>query len=152
METKTILQKKHVVLVPCLLRPKKKKPQTAPQRERLSAFLETGRLYHPLCRQAFVEQVAIGYYAYEQQVEFRTWALAAAYAGAFGANAVERADFSYTMAVWQLSQRVGYGLEQTVVNGPTGRQQNIAKEMMDLTDINLWTRQGVAQWLSSIGY
>lgn len=152
MDTETILNKKHVVLVPCLLRPKTKKPQAEPRPERLSAFLETGRLYHPLCRQAFVEQVSIGYYAYERRAEYRTCALAAAYAGAFGANAVEQPDFSYTMAVWRLSQRLGFVLEHTLVRGPTGRQQNLVKEMIDLTDVNFWTRHGIAEWLRIIGY
>jgi len=152
MNTETQLKTKHIVLVPCYLRPIQKVPIVSTSGERLSTFLAIGRTYHPLCRQTFVEQVSRGYYAYEKWVEYCTCALAAAYAGAFGPLSIERPEFSYTMAVWQLSRRLGFALEQTVVTGPTGRRQNLAKEMIDLIDANYWTRQGVAEWLRSIGY
>ena len=35
--------------------------------QRLSTFLRIGRLYHPLCRNTFIERVQIGYYAYERR-------------------------------------------------------------------------------------
>lgn len=152
IDTKTHSTTKHIVLVPCYLRPIRKTPIVVPSGERLSTFLALGRTYHPLCRQAFVAQVIRGYYAYERRIEYRTCALAAAYAGAFGPLSIERPEFSYTMAIWQLSRRVGFALEQTVVVGPTGRKQNLAKEMIDLIDTNYWTRHGVAEWLRSIGY
>lgn len=118
---------------------------------RLSDLILVGRTYHPLCRQAFVEKVQIGYYAYERREEWRTCTLAAAYAGAFGPDSIQRPDFSYTMAVWRLSQRLGYDIGKLQVVGPTGRHNSLANEMIELTDVNLWTRAGVAEWVSSIG-
>lgn len=118
----------------------------------LSNFLRIGRLYHPLCRHAFVEKVQIGYYAYERHEEWRTCALAAAYAGAFGPQSIERPDFSYSMAIWRLSQRVGFDIGKCEVIGPTGRHNNLADEMIRLVDENLWTRAGVAEWVASLGY
>ena len=95
--------------------------------------------------------VAITYCVYEQRLEWRTCTLAAAYAGAFGPQSIERPEFSYTMAVWQLSQKVGYDIGKTIVTGPTGRQNNLDDEMIKLTDVNLWTRAGVADWLHYTG-
>lgn len=115
----------------------------------LADFLEIGRRYHPLCRHAFVEKVQLGYYAYEQREEWRTCALAAAYAGAFGARSVERPSFSYSQAVWELSQKVGLDIGITRIVGPTGRKNNVADEMIALTDKNLWTRAGIAKWLQT---
>ncbi len=125
-------------------------PQT--QTATLSNFLRIGRLYHPLCRNSFVERVQIGYYYYERREEWRTCALAAAYAGAFGPQAIERPDFSYSMAVWRLSQRVGFDISQQQVVGPTGRHNTLADEMIQLVDDNLWTRAGVADWVESLGF
>lgn len=118
----------------------------------LSNFLRIGRLYHPLCRNTFVERVQIGYYAYERREEWRTCALAAAYAGAFGPQSIEKPEFSYTMAIWRLSQLVGFDIGQHQVIGPTGRRNNVADEMIRLVDENLWTRAGVAEWLVSLGF
>ena len=118
---------------------------------RLSHYLFTGRLHHPLCRNAFVERVQIGYYAYERREEWRTCALAAAYAGCFGPQSIEKPEFSYSMAIWRLSQRVGFDIGQRQVVGPTGRRNNLADEMIKLVDENLWTRAGVAEWLASLG-
>ncbi|MCA9326755.1 hypothetical protein KC976_04120 [Candidatus Saccharibacteria bacterium] len=118
---------------------------------RLSHYLQNGRLYHPLCRNAFVEHVQIGYYAYERREEWRTCALAAAYAGCFGPQSIEKPEFSYSMAIWRLSQRVGFDIGERQVVGPTGRHNNLADEMIKLVDENLWTRAGVAEWLTSIG-
>ena len=125
--------------------------QSQTSTETLSNFLRLGRLYHPLCRNAFVERVQIGYYAYERREEWRTCALAAAYAGAFGPQSIERPDFSYSMAIWRLSQRVGYDIGARQVIGPTGRHNNLADEMIRLVDENLWTRAGVADWVESLG-
>lgn len=119
--------------------------------QKLSAFLRIGRLYHPLCRNAFVERVQIGYYAYERREEWRICALAAAYAGAFGPQSIEKPEFSYSMAVWRLSQRVGFDIGKRQLVGPTGRRNNVADEMVKLVDVNLWTRAGVAEWLASMG-
>ena len=114
---------------------------------KLAAFLAIGRTYHPLCRQAFVEKVQLGHYAYERRDEWRTCALAAAYAGAFGPQAIERPEFSYSQAIWQLNRQVGYNLDQLWVVGPTGRTATVYDEMVLLTDANYWTRRGVAEWL-----
>lgn len=129
-------------------------PPNEPQikTDSLSNFLRIGRLYHPLCRNAFVERVQYGYYAYERREEWRTCALAAAYAGAFGPQSIERPDFSYSMAIWRLSQRIGFDIGQQQVTGPTGRRNNLANEMIKLVDDNLWTRAGVAEWVASLGY
>lgn len=126
--------------------------ETKPQCDTLSNFLRIGRTYHPLCRNAFVERVQYGYYAYERREEWRTCALAAAYAGAFGSDSVERPDFSYSMAVWRLSQRLGYDISKRQVVGPTGRRNNLADEMIQLVDDNMWTREGVADWVESLGF
>lgn len=117
----------------------------------LSHYLTIGRTYHPLCRHAFVEKRVIGYYQYERRVAFRTCAMAAAYAGAFGPTSIERPEFSYSMAIWRLSQHVGYDMEDLCVYGPTGRYQSVAKEMIALVDNDFWTREGVAEWLASLG-
>lgn len=129
------------------LPPNKPQIQTAA----LSTFLRIGRLYHPLCRNSFVERVQIGYYFYERREEWRTCALAATYAGAFGPQSIERPDFSYSMAIWRLSQRVGFDIGQQQIVGPTGRHTNLADEMIQLVDENLWTRAGVADWVESLG-
>lgn len=127
-------------------------PQAQPyvQVNTLSNFLRIGRLYHPLCRNTFVERVQIGYYAYERREEWRTCALAAAYAGAFGPQSIEKPEFSYTMSIWRLSQLVGFDIGQRQVMGPTGRRNNLADEMIRLVDENLWNRAGVADWLASL--
>jgi hypothetical protein len=127
-------------------------PNETTQTETLSNFLRIGRLYHPPCRNNFVERVQMGYYAYERREEWRTCALAAAYAGAFGPQSIERPDFSYSMAIWRLSQRVGFDIGQRQVIGPTGRHNNLADEIIKLVDENLWTRAGVADWISGLGY
>lgn len=119
--------------------------------DRLSNLLRLGRLYHPLCRNAFVERVQIGYYSYERREEWRTCALAAAYAGAFDPQSIERPDFSYSQAIWRLSQRVGFAIDRFRVIGPTGRRNTLDREMIQLVDANLWTRDGVADWLASLG-
>lgn len=113
----------------------------------LATFLAIGRTYHPLCRNAFVEKVQHGNYAYERCDEWRTCAVAAAYAGAFGSQSVERPEFSYSMAVWRLNQRVGYNLDQLWIVGPTGRKSTIYDEMILLTDTNLWATDGLVEWL-----
>lgn len=125
-------------------------PSPAPQR-RLSDLLEAGRQLHPLCRNAFVERVEMGFYAYEKRTEWRTCALAAIYAALFGAASIQRPDFSYTQAVWRVSQRVGWGIGERMVVGPTGRRNNVADEMIKLIDENLWSRATVAEWLASEG-
>jgi hypothetical protein len=125
-------------------------PETRPG-QTLSDFLRTGRLHHPLCRNTFVERVQIGYYAYERREEWRTCALAAAYAGAFGPQSIEQPEFSYSMAVWRLSQLVGFDIGTHRVNSPGGRRGGVAEEMVKLVDVNLWTRAGVADWLASMG-
>ncbi len=117
----------------------------------LSYYLRIGRAYHALCRGTFVQRVQRGYYAYERREEWQTCALAAAYAGAFGPQSIEKPEFSYTMAIWQLSQLVGFDIGQHQVTGPTGRRGSVAEEMIKLVDENLWTRAGVAEWLASIG-
>lgn len=117
----------------------------------MSELLMIGRQYHPLCRGSFVEKVAVGYYAYERRTEWRTCALAAMYAGAFGAASIEKPDFSYTQALWRLSQLVGFKIGDCGVVGPTGRRNNLADEMVKLVDENLWSRAGVAEWLASEG-
>ena len=125
-------------------------PASEPQPQPLHELPRLRRLYHPLCRNSFVECVQIGYYAYERRNEWRTCALAAAYAGAFGPQSIERPEFSYSMAVWQLSQRIGFDIGQRQVIGPTGRHNNLADEMIKLVDENLWTRAGVADWLETL--
>lgn len=97
-----------------------------------------------------MKQVVTGYYHYERKVRLQTCAVAAAYAGAFGPESITGAQFSYSMACWRLSQRVGYDIAQRIVTGPTGRRNNVAHEMTQLVDENWWTREGVAEWLRSL--
>lgn len=114
----------------------------------LAGYLLVGRTYHDRASVgSFVDKVQLGYYAYDRREEWRTCALAATYAGAFGPQAIERDGFSYSQAVWQLSDLVGHDLNELYVFGPTGRVSAVMDEMILLTDANLWTRLGVAHWL-----
>ena len=124
--------------------------RSQPKTNTLAYYLERGRHMHPLCRDSFIERVELGYYHYERRTEWRTCALAAAYAGAFGSDSIERPEFSYSMAIWQLSQKLGVDLRTTQVYGPTGRCQPVVDEMIQLIDEDGWTRAGVAQWLQSL--
>ena len=125
-------------------------PRKQIQTNTLSNYLDQGQHMHPLCRHSFIERIELGYYHYERRTEWRTCALAAAYAGAFGPRSIERPEFSYSMALWQLSQKLGYDLNQTIVYGPTGRCQPVIDEMIQLIDADGWTREGVVQWLQSL--
>lgn len=117
----------------------------------LSQALLKGRVFHPLCRNAFVERTQLGYYAYERRYVWHTCALAAAYAGIFGPTAVEQPEFSYSQCCWSLSQVLGYDPAKRIVEGPTGRRLPVAEEMVKLVDENLWNRRTVAAWLWSVG-
>lgn len=124
--------------------------QFHPERK-LSHYLFVGRTYHDLCRNTFVEKVQHGYYAYERWFEWRTCAVAAAYAGAFGASSIEHPEFSYSMAVWRLSQLVGYDIGKYEITDPTGRTAPVAEAMIKLVDENYWNRIGVFELLVSKG-
>jgi len=114
----------------------------------LARFLAIGRTYHARASiGSFVDKVQVGYYAYERREEWRTCAVAAAYAGAFGRDSIERDEFSYSMAIWELGDLVGYDLAELHVLGPTGRVSAVMDEMVLLTDTNLWTRLGLVHWL-----
>lgn len=122
------------------------------QTNTLSAYLERGRQMHPLCRHSFIERVELGYYHYERRTEWRTSAIAAAYAGAFGQCAVESPNLSYSQALWQLGRKLGYDITAVCVPGPSGRFQSLADEIVQLIDQDGWTRGGVAGWLFSMGW
>ncbi|MCP5097426.1 MAG: hypothetical protein GY943_17920 [Chloroflexi bacterium] len=117
----------------------------------LADYLFIGRQYHALCRHHFVEQVMHGHYAYSRYVEYRTCAIAAAYAGAFGSESIKSRKLSKSMAIWRLNQRVGYDLTSRMIVGPTGRTNTVADEMFKLIDVDYWTREGVADWLQVVG-
>lgn len=117
----------------------------------LSELIEIGRQYHPLCRRAFIEKRTTGYYHYERRTTWYTCAIAAAYAAAFGREEVQQPCFSYSMALWQLAPVIGYRANEMTVTGPTGRTQPVSEEIMQLVDVNFWTRQGIAEWLASEG-
>ena len=117
----------------------------------LSSYLRKGCRYHPLCRQSFVDKVVTGFYHYERTTHYHTCAVAAAYVGAFGPDAVTTPEFSYSMAIWRLSLKLGFDLHQVKVIGPTGRKAVVGQEMMQLVDVNWWTREAVADWLDTIG-
>lgn len=127
------------------------RPDASPTRA-LAAFLSIGRTYHPLCRRTLIQRQVVGYYHYERHVVYKTGPLAATYAGAFGSQMVERPDFSYSMALWKLSQEVGCDLSQLWVNGPTGRCQPVIEEMTSLVDVDYWTRAGLVSWLESLSF
>lgn len=116
----------------------------------LARLLLIGREYHEPCRETFVERVQTGYYAWEIRMEWRTCSVAAAYAGLRGPRSIEKDFFSYTQAVWELNQHLGFELDQVAIVGPTGRRSTVYDEMILLTDANLWTRRGVAQWLPKV--
>lgn len=118
----------------------------------LSNFLRIGLKLHPLCRHSFVKKVITGYYHYDRKIQYQTCAVAAAYAGAFGPESIDDVQFSFSMATWRLSQKVGYDLNQLIVKGPTGRLNSVSQEMTQLVDENWWTREGVAEWLESLGF
>lgn len=126
-------------------------PFVPPLNSHLSQALLRGRELHPLARHSFVECETIGYYSYERRQVWRTCALAAAYAGIFGAEAIEQPDFSYTQCCWLLSNVLGYDPSKRIVNGPTGRRLPVAEEMVKLTDDNFWNRRTIAAWLWSVG-
>lgn len=114
----------------------------------LAGFLAIGRTYHERASVgSFVDKVTTGYYDYERRTEWRTCAVAAAYAGAFGPQVIEREAFSYSQAVWQLSDLVGHDLSQLHVLGPTDRVSAVLDEVVLLSDVNLWTRLGLVHWL-----
>ena len=117
----------------------------------LSELLLTGRRYHELCRDTFVEKVQVGYYAYERRNVWRTCAVAAAYAGAFGAESIERDAFSYSMAVFRLSKLVGYNIKKVTIPLPSGEIVPLDEAMIRLVDEHYWTRQGVAEMLMDYG-
>lgn len=114
----------------------------------LAGFLAIGRTYHQRAQPgSFVDRVEMGYFAYERRTEWRTCAVAAAYAGAFGMATVEQGTFSYSQATWELSDLVGHDLSQLYVLGPTGRVSAVMDEIVLLSDVNLWTRLGIVHWL-----
>ena len=118
--------------------------------QELASYIREGCRYHPICRNAFIELVQHGYWRYERRTKWHTCTLASAYAGAFGPTSIERPEFSYSMAIWKLSQKLGLNIGTYLVTGPTNRKQNLADEMIELTDTNLWTREGVADWLETV--
>lgn len=118
---------------------------------KLSKYLFVGRTHHDLCRNTFVEKIQHGYYAYERWIEWKTCAVAAAYAGAFGASSIEHPKFSYSMAVWRLSQLVGYDIGKYEITDPTGRTAPVAEVMIKLVDDNYWNRVGVFELLVNKG-
>jgi len=141
-----------IIIIPGHTEPPPPLPLLIPEpkpRKTLAHFLRVGATYHPRCRNAFVEKVQIGYYAYERREEWRTCLLAAAYAGAFGPNSIERPQFSYTQAVFLLSEEVGYSLK-TVVTDPTGNSGPLADRIIKLADDHFWDENGVAKWLDRI--
>ena len=120
-------------------------------RPTLSQLLRIGSAVHPLCRNSFVEQVICGHYAYSRRIGYRTNPVAAIYVGAFGPDAIKEATFSYSMAVWRINKMVGYDITNRIVDGPTGRRSDVAHEIIQLSDADFWTREGIAEWLESIG-
>ncbi len=150
MITKTDTRLQNWQLAPQHLKPLRLRPKPQPMEYALSNYLSVGRAYHPLCRYVFIEKRTSGYYAYERKVIWHTCAIAAAYAGAFGPGTIEQPEFSYSMAVWRLSQRLGYALGAMAVTGPTGRRQPLAGEMMQLIDENWWNRAGIVEWLRTL--
>jgi hypothetical protein len=119
-------------------------------RRSLAELIRLGATYHDQASPgAFVEKVTMGYYAYERREVWRTCALAAAYAGAFGPASIERPQFSYSEAVFMLNGRLGYHL-YTEVTDPVGGRGRLVDRIIKLTDDHKWTREGVAQWVEEI--
>lgn len=116
---------------------------------KLSTFLRIGSKKHPLSRNTFVNKTK-NESSYQPHVA--TSALAAAYVGAFGSDSIYDPQLSIQLAIWKLNQVLDMDLENTYVTGPTGRENSIAQEMTDLINLNWWTREGIANWLASIGF
>ena len=122
-----------------------------PTANTLSTYMLVGAQYHPICRHSFIERVELGYYHYERRTEWRTCAIAAAYAGMFGARSVETSEFSISMALWRLKQVLGYDLRKTIITDPEGATGSIESACIRLIDVHGWSRPGVAQWLETEG-
>lgn len=118
----------------------------------LGHWLAVGSQYHGPISDAFLGFQDSGYYHYERQRNWLTCAVAAAYAGAFGKESVEGdQSFSPSSAKWRLSHLLGVDLDGVVVTGPTGRTQPVLDEMIDLMDKDGWSREVIAEWLTSQG-
>lgn len=118
---------------------------------KLSDLVWRGAQVHKQCRHGFVEQVICGHYAYSRRVSYRTNVVAAAWVGLLGPDVIEVDVFPYKMVIWQLNKALGYDIEKTIVDGPTGRRGSVVNEMIQLMDVDYWTREGVAIWLHDIG-
>lgn len=122
--------------------------------ECLSMFLEIGRMYHGYCQHYHIERTEYGYYHYERQEEYKTDAIAAMYAGAFGKKSVERTDtFSMSQAIYQLSERLNIDLFRVRLPSPINQNAivDVMNECNNLVAIDGWTRAGVANWLRKNG-
>lgn len=122
-----------------------------PRTARLSDLLRIGSAIHPLCRGDFVEQVICSHYAYSRRISYRTNPIAAIYVGAYGPSAIEADTFSYSMAVWRINQTVGFDIGEVMVDGPTGWHNKLVDELIRLVDEEYWTREGIAEWLWTLG-
>lgn len=117
----------------------------------LGYFLATGRQMHDPISDAFVGYKDSGYYHYERRRNWLTCAVAAAYAGAFGAESIEEQRLSPSLVKWRLGHLIGVDLDTVTVTGPTGRTQPVLDEMISLMDTDGWSRAGIAEWLYSQG-
>ncbi len=133
-------------------------PNSVPTHQKLSQLILSGRQHHPQAVGSFVEQVTAGYYAYEQRTEWRTCALAAAYVGAFGPNAInERTGQSMVNA--GLEPLIGYHPDMLTIAGPplpinggtAHHVRSVSATIQALNDNHGWTRLAIARWLAQQG-
>lgn len=113
----------------------------------LARLILIGRQYHEAAGPgAFVEKIYQGYYGYERHTVYKTCAIAAAYAGAFGPKSIERPAFSYSQAVYTLSLLLNFDLKQTVTD-PAGGRGPLVVRIIKLTDVHYWDTAGIVAWL-----
>lgn len=127
-------------------------PTAQPALATLSELILAGRRLHKVCRGGYVRKIRHGSYLYERWDEWTTCALAAAYAGAFGAKAVERDDWSPDEAIWKLEMVLGYNVRTQRITSPNRYETTIEKEIYHLVDAKMWSREGVALWLITQGF
>ena len=118
------------------------------KRPYLWQLVQRGAAVYPLARNSFVDVITQGAYAYSKRVTYRTCVIAAAYVGAFGADAITQAGFSHSQAMFRIALRIGWDISKLSVTGPTGRQQMLDAEIVQLVDKNLWDYAGVIEWLA----
>lgn len=119
---------------------------TIPSNEvNLSDLIDIGRALHGRCKEAHVSKEAT-----RHNTIWFTDAIAAAYAAAFGPQYVETSMFSGSEATWRLGQYLGYDLNALFIP-VDGKEMSVIDAVLYLTDMKMWSRGGIADYLRSYG-